>query len=75
MDRPEAVRLLILWFAALAFLQSADGPTGAVATIASFVGIAVVNVVPLLLLGALAERSGVSIWPDGSPADGDAGDD
>ena len=69
MDRPEAVRLLILWFAALAFLQSVDGPAGAVATIASWVGIAVVNLVPLLLLGALAERSGISIWPDDDESD------
>jgi hypothetical protein len=64
MDRPEAVRLLILWVAALAFLQTADGPTTAVVTVASWVGVAVVNLVPLFILGGLAEWSGISIWPD-----------
>jgi hypothetical protein len=64
MDRLEAVRLLIRWFAALAFPQTPDGPTGAVATVASWVGIAVVDLVPLSLLGGLAEWSGNSIWLD-----------
>ena len=75
MDRPEAVRLLTLWFATAAFLQTTSGPSNAVVTAASFVALGVLYVVPVLLLAALTERSGISILPDYDSSTGDHIDD